>query len=109
MNKRQRKKNVTRAIERIEAGEHSSKDIKILTTYGEEEFLKRYGFSASLYQIDIGHQIDLVLFTVSKALSRMLLSASEAIENLGKAFKTISNDAEERLAKKEEDENDGRN
>ena len=104
MNKRQKKKNVTKAIERYQSGKATSKDYTVLRTYGRKELLETYSLPPDL---DVGKLLDDFTSTVA----RIVQGAVEAISRFGKvlgkmqANGELARMAERRIEEKDEETN----
>lgn len=87
MNKRQKKKNVTKAIERYQSGKATSKDYTVLRTYGRKELLETYSLPPDL---DIGKLLD----EFTSAIARIVQGAVEAIGRFGKVLAKMQENGE---------------
>lgn len=103
MNKRQKKKNVTKAIERYHSGKATEKDFKVLRTYGRKELLETYSLPPDL---DIGKLLD----EFTSAVTRIVQGAVEAISRLGKVLGKMQENGElARMAERAVEEKDEEN
>lgn len=80
MKKRQRKKNIKRAIRNVNSGNATKRDRHILRTYGRKEFKTRYILPPEL----IGFDVQDIINNVATAFRRIGLSFGQAVENIGK-------------------------
>lgn len=78
MNKRQKKKQVKKALDRLGTDEFTPKDKQVLMTYGRQEFISTHHHPPEVLGVDIGKVFEAVaegirqyFFNLGKAFIRM--------------------------------------
>lgn len=88
MNKRQKKKNVKRALERLGNGKLTKKDKQILFTYGRAAFKAKYSLEPEIIDAMplLIEKATNVLDSIKKAIARVFINLGDAFSNIGKTL-----------------------
>jgi len=74
MNKRQKKKQVTKAMNRLGSDEFTPKDKQVLMTYGRQQFIDKYNHAPEILEVD---------------MSLLIESATEVFKNIKEGVKSV--------------------
>lgn len=79
MNKRQKKKQVTKAMHRLGSDDFTPKDKQVLMTYGRKEFMSKHHHPPEILGVDI-----------PKVMEAVIEGVRQCLFNLGEAFIRMS-------------------
>lgn len=88
MNKRQKKKNVKRALERLGSEKFTKKDKQVLFTYGRESFKAKFNLEPEIIDAMplLIEKATTMLDGIKKAIARVFIDLGAAFKNIGETL-----------------------